>query len=157
MSMCSVIAEQTMVWAISHLLPINLKFQWAILSQFNIAISVVNGPFFCWMGLWTMAPTPAITLMWILWEGLEHPACVTESLSNASMFKAFFHLTYYLVKAKSNWRVKKYKKADHNTIQPFGVKVMWKCKVSKHDRCMIKNILKKHVFFSNTTKLLTTL
>ncbi len=26
---------------------IKLKFQWAILSQFNIAISAVNGPFFC--------------------------------------------------------------------------------------------------------------
>ncbi len=35
---CSVIAGQTMVWAISHLLPIKLKFQWAILSKFNIAI-----------------------------------------------------------------------------------------------------------------------
>ncbi len=43
----SVIAGQTMVWAIFHLLSINLKFQWAILSKFNIAISVVNGPFFC--------------------------------------------------------------------------------------------------------------
>ncbi len=41
----SVIAGQTMVWTIFHLLPINLKFQWAILSKFNIAISVVNGPF----------------------------------------------------------------------------------------------------------------
>ncbi len=47
-----VIAGQTMVWAIFHLLPINLKFQRAILSKFNISISVVNGPFFCWMGLW---------------------------------------------------------------------------------------------------------
>ncbi len=43
----SVIAGQTMVWAILHLLPINLKFQWAILSKFNIAISVVNVLFFC--------------------------------------------------------------------------------------------------------------
>ncbi len=43
----SVIAVQTMVWAIFHLLPINLKFQLAILSKYNIAISVVNGPFFC--------------------------------------------------------------------------------------------------------------
>ncbi len=43
----SVIAGQTMVWAIFHLLPINLKFQWAIFFKFNIAISVVNGPFFC--------------------------------------------------------------------------------------------------------------
>ncbi len=43
----SVVAGQAMVWAIFHLLPINLKFQWAILSKFNIAISVVNGPFFC--------------------------------------------------------------------------------------------------------------
>ncbi len=43
----SVIAGQTMVWAILHLLPINLKYQWAILFKFNIGISVVNGPFFC--------------------------------------------------------------------------------------------------------------
>ncbi len=43
----SVIAGQTMVWAIFHLLPINMKFQWAVLSKFNIAISVVNGQFFC--------------------------------------------------------------------------------------------------------------
>ncbi len=28
----SVIAEQTMEWAIFYLLPINLKFEWAILS-----------------------------------------------------------------------------------------------------------------------------
>ncbi len=34
-----------MVWSIFHLLPINVKIQWAILSKFNIAISVVNGPF----------------------------------------------------------------------------------------------------------------
>ncbi len=43
----SVIAGQTMVWAIFHLLLINFKFQWAILAKFNIAISFVNGPFFC--------------------------------------------------------------------------------------------------------------
>ncbi len=49
----SVIARQTMVWAIFHLLPINLKFQSPILSQFNIALLVVNRPFFCWMGLWS--------------------------------------------------------------------------------------------------------
>ncbi len=58
---CSVIAGQTMVWTIFHLLPINLKFQWAILSKFNIAISVGNAPFFCWMA---HGPTPAITLEW---------------------------------------------------------------------------------------------
>ncbi len=29
------------------------------------------------------------------WEHREHPACVTDSLSSASMFKAFFNLTYY--------------------------------------------------------------
>ncbi len=29
-----------------------------------------------------------------LLEHLEHPACVTEYLCNASMFKAFFNLTY---------------------------------------------------------------
>ncbi len=46
-SLCcrSVIAGQTMVWAIFHLLPLNVKFQWVILSKFNIAISVVNGLF----------------------------------------------------------------------------------------------------------------
>ncbi len=38
---------KSVVWAIFHLLPINLKFQCAILSKFNIAISVVNGLFFC--------------------------------------------------------------------------------------------------------------
>ncbi len=38
---------QTMLWAIFHVLPIKLKSQWAIISKFNIAISVVNGPFFC--------------------------------------------------------------------------------------------------------------
>ena len=38
------------------LLPTTLKFQWAILTQFNIGISVVNGPFSFWMGLWPMAP-----------------------------------------------------------------------------------------------------
>ncbi len=43
----SVIAGQTMVWAIFNLLPLNLKFQWANLSKFNIAISVVKGPLFC--------------------------------------------------------------------------------------------------------------
>ncbi len=51
-----------MVWAIFHLLPINLKFEWAILSQFNIAISVVNGPFFCWMGLWPSYNTVYVTM-----------------------------------------------------------------------------------------------
>ncbi len=45
---------QTMVWAIFHLSPINLKFQRVILSKFNITISVVNGPFFGRMGLWHM-------------------------------------------------------------------------------------------------------
>jgi hypothetical protein len=34
------------------------KFHWAILYKFNIAISVVNGPFFCWMGLWDYGPWP---------------------------------------------------------------------------------------------------
>ncbi len=32
------------------------KFQWAILSKLNIAISVVNGPFFCSMCQWPMTP-----------------------------------------------------------------------------------------------------
>ncbi len=35
---------------------IKLKFHWAILSKFNIAISVVNGPFFCNMCQWFMSP-----------------------------------------------------------------------------------------------------
>ncbi len=41
----SVIAWQTMVCAIFHLLPIILKCQWAVLSKFNIAISVSVGHF----------------------------------------------------------------------------------------------------------------
>ncbi len=46
------------------------------------------------------------------------------------------------VKAKSNWSVKNYMKADHNTIMPFGIKVMWNYKVlSKCERCMIKKNL----------------
>ncbi len=59
----SVIAGQTMVWAIFHLLPINMKFQWAILSKFNIAISVVNGPFLLLNGSMAHGPTPAITML----------------------------------------------------------------------------------------------
>ncbi len=47
---------QTMLWVIFHVFPIKLKFQWTILSKFNISISVVNVPFFCWMRLWPMAP-----------------------------------------------------------------------------------------------------
>ncbi len=35
---------------------IKLKFQWAIISQFNIAISVINWPFFWIMCLQPMAP-----------------------------------------------------------------------------------------------------
>ncbi len=43
------------------------------------------------------------------------------------------------VKAKSNWSIKTSMKADHNTITPFGVKVMSKYKVSsKCKRGMIK-------------------
>ncbi len=38
-----------------HLL-IKMKFQWAIISKFNIAYSVVNGPFFCSMCRWPMVP-----------------------------------------------------------------------------------------------------
>ncbi len=45
---CSDTDWQTMIWAIFHFLSIKLKFQWVILFKFNIAISVVNGPFFCW-------------------------------------------------------------------------------------------------------------
>ncbi len=35
---------------------IKMKFQWAIISKFNIAISVVNGSFFCSMCQCPMAP-----------------------------------------------------------------------------------------------------
>ncbi len=41
MCIVRVIAGQTMVWTIFHLLPINLKFQLAVLFKFNIAISFV--------------------------------------------------------------------------------------------------------------------
>ncbi len=44
------------------------------------------------------------------------------------------------MKAKS---IKTYMKADHNTIMPFGVKVMAKYKVLlKHEHGVIKNMLK---------------
>ncbi len=65
-SYSSVIAGQTMVWVIFHLLPINMKFQGAILSQFNIAISVVNGPFFYLNESMAHGLTPAITLLFTL-------------------------------------------------------------------------------------------
>ncbi len=40
------------IYSMGHFpfLLIKLKFQWAILSKFNIAISVVNRPFYCSMG-----------------------------------------------------------------------------------------------------------
>ncbi len=62
---------------------------------------------------------------------------VQPSLSGASMCKAFFK-----VKAKSNWSVKSYIKADHNTIMLLGVNVMLKYKVlSKRESGMIKSAL----------------
>ncbi len=70
-----VIAGQTMVWAIFHLLPINKKFQWAILSKFNIAISVVNGPFLLLNGSMAHGPTPAIPLSKV---GLADMPCYTQ-------------------------------------------------------------------------------
>ncbi len=44
------------------------------------------------------------------------------------------------VKAKSDWSVKHYMRADYNTITAF-VNVMWKYKVlSKHEWCMINKM-----------------
>ncbi len=51
----SVIAGQTTVCAIFHLLLRNLKFQWALFSKFNIATSFVNGPFSV---EWVYGPLP---------------------------------------------------------------------------------------------------
>ncbi len=42
------------------------------------------------------------------------------------------------VKVKSDWSIKTYMKTDHNTIMPFGIKVMSK---SKCEHGMIKNTL----------------
>ncbi len=72
------------------------------------------------------------------WECLEHPACVTESLVVIPCLKLSL-IWHTKVKAKSDWSVKIYIQADHNTITPFGVKVMSKFKeLSKHERGMIK-------------------
>ncbi len=51
------------------------------------------------------------------WECLEHPACVTESLVvlPCSKLSLIWHTK---VKAKSDWSVKTYIQADHNTITP---------------------------------------
>ncbi len=59
------------------LISTNLKFQWAILSKFNIAISVVNGPFFPLNGSMAHGPTPAITLM------IYFAKCVMTNIFNA--------------------------------------------------------------------------
>ncbi len=75
------------------------------------------------------------------WECLEHPACVTESLVVLPCLKLSL-IWHTKVKTKSEWSVKTYIKADHNTITPFGIKVMSKYKVlSKRECGMIKNIL----------------
>ncbi len=63
-----------MVWAIFHLLLINLKFQWAILSKFNIAIWVVNGPFFCWMAHGHPCYNTVTSSHWVL----VTPCCYTK-------------------------------------------------------------------------------
>ncbi len=52
---------QTMLWAIFHIFPIKLKFQWAILSKFNIAISVVNA--LCFMFSMAHGPTVSQSLL----------------------------------------------------------------------------------------------
>ncbi len=72
------------------------------------------------------------------WECLEHSACVTESLVELPCLKLslILHTKVYV---KSDWSIKTYIKADHNTITQFGVKVMSKYKVlSKHEHGMIK-------------------
>ncbi len=72
------------------------------------------------------------------WEHVEHLACLTKSLVVLPCLKLSL-IWHTKEKAKSNWSVKTYMKADHNTITPFGIKVISKYKVlSKHERCMIK-------------------
>ncbi len=62
------------------------------------------------------------------WEHLEHPACVTESFVVFPCLKLSL-IWHTKVKAKSDWSVKTYMKANHNTIAPFGLQVMSKYKV----------------------------
>ncbi len=73
------------------------------------------------------------------WECLELSACVIESSVVLPCLKLSF-IWHTKVKAKkSDWSVKTYIKADHNTITPFDVKVMSKYKVlSKREHGMIK-------------------
>ncbi len=51
------------------------------------------------------------------WECLEHTACVTESLVVLPCWKQSL-IWHTKVKAKSDWSVKNYIQADHNTIMP---------------------------------------
>ncbi len=68
------------------------------------------------------------------WECLEHSDCVTESLVVLSL------IWHTKVKAKSDWIITTYIKADYNTITPFGVKVMSQYKVLLKRECgVIKN------------------
>ncbi len=62
------------------------------------------------------------------WECLEHSACVIEYLVVLPCLKLSL-IWHTKVKAKSDWSVKTYIKADHNTITLFGIKVMSKYKV----------------------------
>ncbi len=73
------------------------------------------------------------------WECIKHSACVTESLVVLPCLKLSL-IWHTKVKAKSDWSVKTYIKADHNTITQFSVKVMSKYKVlSKREHGLIKN------------------
>ncbi len=58
------------------------------------------------------------------WECLEHSACVTESLvdfiSLRYVYKTLSLIWHTKVNAKSDWSVKTYIKANHNTITPFA-------------------------------------
>ncbi len=51
------------------------------------------------------------------WECLEHPTCVIESLVVLPCLKLSL-IWHTKVKAKSDWSVKTYIQADHNTITP---------------------------------------
>ncbi len=52
------------------------------------------------------------------WECLEHPACVTESLVVLPCLELSL-IWHTKVKAKSDWSVKTYIQADHNTTRPI--------------------------------------
>ncbi len=72
------------------------------------------------------------------WECLKHPACVTKFLLVLPCLKLSL-IWHTKEKEKSNWSVKTYIKADHNTSRPFGIKVMSKYNVlSKRERGVIK-------------------